>query len=214
MTANSPSPTAWLEVDRLGCVRGDRQLFSDVSFQMCAGEWLHLQGDNGTGKTSLLRILSGLSPAAQGEVRWKGQPIRDAADTYRADLLYLGHTLSLKEDLSALENLQFEAAVGGESLGPTQAQAGLAALGLQGREHLPLRVLSQGQKRRAALARLLTSQARLWVLDEPFVALDPGAVAQLVELLNRHVAQGGLVLYTSHQTVPLGGRGQHFRLSS
>ena len=214
MTVDSTPSTAWLEVDRLGCVRGDRQLFSDVSFKVSAGEWLHLQGDNGTGKTSLLRILSGLSPVAQGEVRWKGQPIHDAADSYRADLLYLGHTLSVKEDLSALENLQFEAAVSGESMDPAQAQAALAALGLQGRERLPLRVLSQGQKRRAALARLLTSRACLWVLDEPFVALDPGAVAQLVELLNRHVAQGGLVLYTSHQTVPLGGRGQHFRLSS
>ncbi len=210
----APRGTPCLEVDRLACVRGDRQLFSEVSFQLSAGEWMHLQGDNGSGKTSLLRILSGLSPAAEGEVRWRGVAIRSAADAYRADLLYLGHTLSLKEDLSALENLQLEAAVSGVSLDEARAHAALSALGLQGRERLPLRVLSQGQKRRAALARLLTSQAALWVLDEPFVALDTGAVGQLVDTLNGHVARGGLVLFTSHQTVPMDGPGHHYRLSS
>jgi len=205
---------AWLEVEGLACERGDRTLFANVSFRLAAGEWMHLQGDNGAGKTSLLRILSGLSPAAAGEVRWAGVPIQQSAEVYRAEMLYLGHTLSLKDDLSALENLQFEAAVSGEPLEVSRALQGLEALGLRGREHLPLRVLSQGQKRRAALARLLTSRARLWLLDEPFVALDPGAVTQLVDLLGRHVAQGGLVLYTSHQTVPMGGTGHHFRLSA
>ena len=204
--------TDLLQVDGLACVRGDRQLFKDVSFGLFAGEWLHLQGDNGTGKTSLMRILCGLSPAAAGEVRWAGVPIRQAAETYRTQMLYLGHTLSLKEDLSALENLQFEAAVSGEPLDLARAQEALDRLGLRGREHLPLRVLSQGQKRRVALARLLTSQARLWILDEPFVALDPGAVTQLVDLLGRHVTAGGMVLYTSHQTVPMGGSGHHYRL--
>jgi heme exporter protein A len=203
---------ALLEVDGLACVRGDRPLFANVSFGLSAGEWMHLQGDNGSGKTSLMRILCGLSPAAAGEVRWAGVPIRQSAEVYRAEMLYLGHTLSLKDDLSALENLQFEAAVSGEPLELPRALEGLAALGLRGREHLPLRVLSQGQKRRAALARLLTSRARLWLLDEPFVALDPGAVTQLVDLLGRHVAQGGMVLYTSHQTVPMGGAGHHYRL--
>lgn len=205
---------ARLDVDGLACVRGDRPLFANVSFSLCAGEWMHLQGDNGAGKTSLMRILSGLSPAAAGEVRWAGVPIRQAAEAYRTAMLYLGHTLSLKDDLSALENLQFEAAVSGEPMDQARALQGLAALGLQGREHLPLRVLSQGQKRRAALARLLTSRATLWLLDEPFVALDPGAVTQLVELLGHHVARGGMVLYTSHQTVPMGGTGHHFRLTA
>ena len=206
--------TLLLQVDRLACVRGDRELFRDVSFALSAGEWMHLQGDNGSGKTSLMRIVCGLSAAAAGEVRWAGVPIQASADTYRAEMLYLGHTLSLKEDLSALENLQFEAAVSGDSLDLARAQGALDRLGLHGREHLPLRVLSQGQKRRVALARLLTSRARLWILDEPFVALDPGAVSQLVDLLGQHVNSGGLVLYTSHQTVPLGGAGQHVRLTS
>ena len=203
-----------LDVDGLACVRGDRPLFANVSFSLSAGEWMHLQGDNGAGKTSLLRILSGLSPAAAGEVRWAGVPIRQSAEAYRAEMLYLGHTLSLKDDLSALENLQFEAAVSGEPLDEVRALQGLAALGLRGREHLPLRVLSQGQKRRAALARLLTARATLWLLDEPFVALDPGAVTQLVDLLGQHVTQGGMVLYTSHQTVPMGGTGHHYRLTA
>jgi heme exporter protein A len=203
-----------LQVDQLACVRGDRQLFSGVSFTLSAGEWMHLQGDNGAGKTSLMRILCGLSPAAAGEVRWAGVPIRQSTEAYRAEMLYLGHTLSLKEDLSALENLQFEAAVSGDVLDPARALAALDGLGLRGREHLPLRVLSQGQKRRVALARLLVSHARLWILDEPFVALDPGAVTQLVELLGRHVAGGGMVLYTSHQTVPMGGTGHQYRLTT
>ena len=203
-----------LDVQGLACERGGRALFANVSFSLCAGEWMHLQGDNGAGKTSLLRLVSGLSPASAGEVRWAGVPIRQCAEVYRAQMLYLGHTLSLKDDLSALENLQFEAAVSGEPLDEARARQGLATLGLRGREHLPLRVLSQGQKRRAALARLLTTRARLWLLDEPFVALDPGAVTQLVDLLGQHVAQGGLVLYTSHQTVPMGGTGHHYRLAA
>jgi heme exporter protein A len=203
-----------LQVDRLACVRGDLPLFADVSFGLSAGEWMHLQGDNGAGKTSLMRILCGLSPAAAGEVRWAGVPIRESAETYRAEMLYLGHTLSLKDDLSALENLQFEAAVSGEPLHPQRAQAALDSLGLRGREHLPVRVLSQGQKRRVALARLLTARARLWILDEPFVALDPAAVTLLVDLLGRHVTSGGMVLYTSHQTVPMSGSGHQYRLTS
>ena len=203
-----------LQVDQLACVRGDLPLFADVSFGLSAGEWMHLQGDNGAGKTSLMRILCGLSPAAAGEVRWAGVPIRESAETYRAEMLYLGHTLSLKDDLSALENLQFEAAVSGEPLHPQRAQAALDSLGLRGREHLPVRVLSQGQKRRVALARLLTARARLWILDEPFVALDPAAVTLLVDLLGRHVTSGGMVLYTSHQTVPMSGSGHQYRLAS
>lgn len=205
---------ARLDVQGLACERGGRALFANVSFSLCEGEWMHLQGDNGAGKTSLLRIVSGVSPAAAGEVRWDGVPTAQCAEEYRAEVLYLGHTLSLKDDLSALENLQFEAAVSGELLDEARALQALADVGLLGRAHLPLRVLSQGQKRRAALARLLTARARLWLLDEPFVALDPGAVTQLVDVLGQHVARGGLLLYTSHQTVPMGGTGHHLRLTA
>ena len=127
-------------------------------------------------------------------------------------LLYLGHAATIKEDLSALENLQTAAAVAGRPLPESTALAALRRIGLKGREDLPSRVLSQGQKRRVALARLLCSQARLWVLDEPFVALDVAAVAQLCEILDEHLARGGLLVFTSHQAVQLGGTGASLRL--
>ena len=125
------------KVQGLACERGGRALFANVSFSLCAGEWMHLQGDNGAGKTSLMRIVSGLSLAAAGEVRWDGVPTALCAEVYRAEMLYLGHTLSLKDDLSALENLQFEAAVSGESLDEARALVGHGAVPLSGRVDLP-----------------------------------------------------------------------------
>ena len=136
-------------------------------------------------------------------VRWQGQAIQQQAANYRASLFYLGHGLSLKEELTALENLQSDAAVAGRALSTEQALLALARMGLRGREHLPLRVMSQGQKRRTALARLWGSQAPLWVLDEPFVALDAKAVDGLRVLLAEHVAKGGMAMFTSHQSVSL-----------
>ena len=192
-----------LRVSHLSCSRGNKPLFADVSFALQAGQALHLEGDNGVGKTSLLRIICGLSPADAGEVCWQGKPIQQNATAFRSSLFYLGHGLSLKEELSALENLMSDAAVSGRTLSQQQALVALARMGLRGREHLPLRVMSQGQKRRTALARLLASQAPLWVLDEPFVALDAKAVDGLRGLLAEHVAHGGMVLFTSHQPVAL-----------
>ena len=192
-----------LTVSQLSCSRGNKPLFADVSFTLQAGQALHLEGDNGVGKTSLLRIVCGLSPADAGEVRWHGQAIHQQSAAYRASMFYLGHGLSLKEELTALENLLSDAAVAGRTLNREQALVALARMGLRGREHLPLRVMSQGQKRRTALARLLVSQAPLWVLDEPFVALDAKAVNGLRSLLADHVAQGGMALFTSHQPVHL-----------
>ncbi len=192
-----------LRVSNLSCSRGNKPLFADVSFELKAGQALHLEGDNGVGKTSLLRILCGLSPADAGEVCWQDKPIQQNTAAFRSSLFYLGHGLSLKEELTALENLMSDAAVSGRSLSEPQALVALARMGLRGREHLPLRVMSQGQKRRTALARLLASQAPMWVLDEPFVALDVKAVDGLRGLLVEHVANGGMVLFTSHQPVAL-----------
>ena len=192
-----------LRVSNLSCSRGNKPLFADVSFELKAGQALHLEGDNGVGKTSLLRIVCGLSPADAGEVCWQDQTIQHNAIAFRSSLFYLGHGLSLKEELTALENLMSDAAVSGRTLSEAQALVALARMGLRGREHLPLRVMSQGQKRRTALARLLASQAPLWVLDEPFVALDVKAVDGLRGLLAEHVANGGMVLFTSHQSVAL-----------
>lgn len=192
-----------LQIEQLSCTRGGKTLFAPAHFALHAGQALHLEGDNGVGKTSLLRTVCGLSPVEHGEVRWQGQRIQDDAAAFRSALFYLGHALSLKEELSAMENLLSDAAVAGRALTPVQALAALARMGLRGREHLPLRVMSQGQKRRTALARLWASQAPLWVLDEPFVALDVSAVDALRGLMASHVAQGGMVLFTSHQPVTL-----------
>ena len=192
-----------LTVSNLSCSRGNKPLFAEVNFSLQAGQAMHLEGDNGVGKTSLLRIVCGLSPADGGEVRWRDQTIQKNATSYRSSVFYLGHGLSLKEELTALENLLSDAAVSGRALSQQQALVALTKMGLRGREHLPLRVMSQGQKRRTALARLLASQAPLWVLDEPFVALDTKAVDALRGLVAEHVAQGGMALFTSHQPVAL-----------
>ena len=189
----------------LACVRGERPLFSGLDLAVDAGEWLHVRGGNGVGKTSLLRLIAGLSQPAEGEVRWDGAPIAQAGSSYRANLMFLGHQGALKEDLSALENIELAAALDGASAGPGEASVALRRFGLQGREELPVRFLSAGQKRRVLMARLLTRKARLWVLDEPFTALDTRAVDMLGTLVQEHLAGGGLAVITSHQAVPIAG---------
>jgi heme exporter protein A len=201
-------------VSNLCCSRGEKRLFSGVSFSLQHGEYLHLEGDNGVGKTSLLRIACGLSPLEQGEICWQGKSISENRDEFRSNLAYLGHQLALKEDLTPLENLLSHAAVAGRQLPLPEAKDALAQLGLRGREHLPVRVLSQGQKRRTALARLVVSTAKLWILDEPFVALDPAAQNALSEVINAHLTRQGMVLLTSHQAVSLAGQGRSYRLRS
>jgi heme exporter protein A len=201
-------------VSNLSCSRGDKRLFSGVSFTLQPGQWLHLEGDNGVGKTSLLRLACGLSALENGEITWNHQAVSKDPQTFRANLAYLGHQLALKDDLSPLENLQTDAAIVGRQLTASDAKQALAQMGLRGRENLPVRVLSQGQKRRTALARLLVSSAKLWVLDEPFVALDTMAQNALSEVINAHLAKQGMVLLTSHQAVSLGGQGFSYRLTA
>jgi heme exporter protein A len=191
----------------LTCVRGDRRLYAGLDLVVDSGEWLHVRGENGAGKTSLLRLLAGLSQPAEGEIRWCGQSIRDADSPYRQNLLFFGHHGALKEDLTAMENLAFAAAIDGADLQELSAMQALYRFGLKGREDLPVRVLSAGQKRRVMLARLVTRKAKLWVLDEPFTALDVKAVELLSVLISEHVADGGIAVLTSHQTMPIpGGR--------
>ena len=203
-----------LSVSNLSCSKGDKRLFSGVSFTLQPGQWLHLEGDNGVGKTSLLRLACGLSALEDGVISWNHQPVVQNPEAFRADLAYLGHQLALKEDLTPMENLRADAAVAGRPLKPEDALKALAQLGLRGREHLPVRVLSQGQKRRTALARLLVSPAKLWILDEPFVALDAAAQNALTQVINRHLVHQGMVLLTSHQAVSLGGVGFSYRLTA
>ena len=194
-----------LSAHGLSCVRGERRLFAQLDLAVDAGQWIHVRGENGTGKTSLLRLLAGLAHPAEGEVRWCGQSIHGSDSPYRNELLFFGHHGAVKEDLSALENLSFAAAMDGAALPEPQALAALYRVGLRGREDLPLRVLSAGQKRRVMLARLATRHAKLWVLDEPFTALDTKAVELLATLITEHLAQGGMAVLTSHQAMPLPG---------
>jgi heme exporter protein A len=187
----------------LSCVRGERALFAGLDLAVGPGEWLHVQGENGAGKTSLLRILAGLSPPAAGEIHWHGEPVKTAAEDYRRELLYLGHHGAVKEDLTPFENLTLAAQLDGNTLGEAAALTALARFGLRGREDLPVRFLSAGQKRRVLLARLAVRKAMLWILDEPFTALDVKAVEMLSSLIVEHVTRGGMAILTSHQAIPL-----------
>jgi heme exporter protein A len=184
-------------------MRGDRRLFDDLSFSLHSGQLLHLKGHNGSGKTTLLRILAGLLHAEAGEILWNGASIRRARQEYHAELLYLGHLNGLKGDLSAVENLRIDAAIRGNPLGEEEAWQVLRDIGLRGHEDLPSKYLSQGQKRRVALARLWISHAALWILDEPFSALDVAAVDELQAVIRRHLERSGMVIVTTHQAVAL-----------
>ena len=196
--------TALLELQDLGCTRGDRQLFSGLGARLGASQWLRVQGNNGAGKTSLLRMVCGLMPPAHGAVLWRREPIIRLREEFGRELLYLGHAAALKNDLSAIENLQAAGALGGRTPKADEAAEALEAAGLGAQLDLPARVLSQGQRRRVALARLaLPAPAALWVLDEPFNALDASACAWLTGLLNRHLKQGGVAVLTSHQSIAL-----------
>jgi len=190
-----------LEADNLACVRGDRRLFAHVGFRLDGGELLYLQGRNGAGKTSLLRMLIGLLPPEDGEIRWRGTNIRKHGDEFRSELCYLGHLNAIKEELTPLENLLTAAHLAGESLSEDDALDALEQVGLAGREDLACKYLSQGQKRRVALARLVKERRALWILDEPFVALDVAAVDWLAGIISAHLQRGGLAVMTTHQPV-------------
>jgi heme exporter protein A len=189
----------------LACVRGERPLFSGIDLAVDGGDWLHVRGANGVGKTSLLRLLTGLAQPSKGQIRWHDQPIAACAAAYRNALLYLGHLGALKDDLTALENIELAGALDGSPPARTEVASALHRFGLQGREELPVRFLSAGQKRRVLLARLVTRKARLWVLDEPFTALDAKAVTMLSGVIAEHLAGGGMAVITSHQPITVAG---------
>ena len=196
--------TALLNAQGLACTRGNQRLFSDINLQLGAGQWLYLQGENGAGKTSLLRILAGLTLPTEGDVFWQDSPIGKQRSQYHQDLLYIGHHAGLKEDLTLTENLRAQLAIDGIQASAAAIRDALTHMGLGKRQHLPARVLSAGQKRRGLLARALLRPAKLWILDEPFNALDVKAIADVQNLLKAHLANGGLLVLTSHQTPDLG----------
>jgi heme exporter protein A len=193
-----------LTLSKLGCIKGGRQLFKDVDCSLHAGHWLYVAGANGVGKTSLLRMLCGLAPIEAGDILWNQQSIQSQRETYRQDLCYLGHLNALQESMSVQENLLFTSALGGVAVDRPHMLDVLARFGLRGCSQQLVRHLSQGQKRRVALSRLVLSQARLWVLDEPYVAMDDGGIRMLAELISSHLDGGGLVVLTSHQKVAVG----------
>lgn len=191
------------EALNLSCVRDERTLFSGLNFTIEPGEMVQIEGRNGAGKTSLLRILAGLSSPDAGEVRWQGVNTRRQRDVFHQQLLYLGHQPGIKSVLTAFENLAFYLSVNRQSVkGKADADAIYQALenvGLLGYEDVTVAQMSAGQQRRVALARLWLSDAPLWILDEPLTAIDKEGVATLIALFEQHTQQGGMVLLTTHQ---------------
>lgn len=194
-----------LTVHDLACARGERLLFKAMNFSLNAGELLLVQGGNGQGKTSLLRLLTGLARPEEGEVRWRGEPIRRVSEVYHAEMCYLGHANGVKDDLNPVENLRFADGLQGRAFDQLRAIATLERLGLTRCLDLPCRVLSFGQRRRVALAALLLAGAKLWILDEPLTGLDVHAVALMEGLIRDHLTAGGMVVATTHQTLNLAG---------
>ncbi|MCG6887852.1 MAG: cytochrome c biogenesis heme-transporting ATPase CcmA [Proteobacteria bacterium] len=192
-----------LEVINLECTRGDRRLIHGLAFVLEAGELLHLNGHNGSGKTTLMRTICGLIAPTCGEVRWGGHNIREIRDTFNQELVYIGHKNALKADLTGTENLRLACQLDGLAVSDRLARDALERIGLRGHDDLPCRVLSQGQQRRVTLARLLLNPAPLWILDEPFTALDQAAVTLLQSVIQRHLDTGGMVVLTTHQEVAL-----------
>lgn len=190
-----------LDAVALTCIKRDRTLFEGLSFSANAGELVYLRGPNGAGKTSLLRILTGLSAPCGGDVFFNQKNIKTAPSEFNAQLLYLGHKSGINGALSALDNLSFWMAQHGVNQPLETLLSVLATLGLVGLEDVPVRFLSAGQQRRVALSRLWLKKAQVWILDEPFTALDVGGIALLESAFKAHVSHGGIVIATSHQAL-------------
>lgn len=187
----------------LGCVRGYRRLFEHLELHLHPGEILLVEGQNGAGKTSLLRLLCGLALPTEGEVYWQGEPLLQCRAEFHQALLYLGHQPGVKLELSPRENLRFLASLQGLQPDPDDLDEILDTVGLYGFETIPARALSAGQRRRIALARLWFAKQTLWILDEPFTAIDRTGVGRLETRLMAHAAQGGMAVLTSHQALSL-----------
>lgn len=188
-----------LEVKNLTAIRDERILFESLSFEIHAGELVQIEGRNGTGKTTLLRIIAGLGECECGEILWQRSKIQSDRESYHQDLLFLGHQTGIKRELTALENLRFYLAVHQQTVDEHAIFEALAKVGLAGREDVPVAQLSAGQQRRVALARLWLSKKSLWILDEPLTAIDKQGVSVLEALFLSHAQQGGIVILTTHQ---------------
>jgi len=194
-----------LQINALTCRRGGRLVFDRLSFGLGEGELLALVGRNGSGKTTLLRALAGLMPAEAGTIRWQGAEIADDPDTWRSKLAWLGHLEGLKGDLTVTENLIVAERLRGVKF-VDRLDGALLAFDLEGLAARPVRTLSAGQRRRAALARVVLSAAPLWLLDEPLNALDASAQQAFRDALKTHLAAGGLAIAATHAELGVAGR--------
>jgi heme exporter protein A len=199
-TATSRAEPA-LQGQDLSCIRQDRVLFTQLSVQLCYGQLLQIQGKNGAGKSSLLRILAGLAQPDDGQLYYQAKPLAQSLPAYCANLCYIGHQSGVHEQLTALENLSFWRAAA--ELEPADDWALLADLGLAGLEDVPCRMLSAGQQRRVSLARLWLTKSLIWILDEPFTALDQSAIGLLQQHMLQHLNKGGAIILTTHQNLTL-----------
>jgi len=189
-----------LEVKQLTAIRDERILFESLSFAIGSGELVQIEGRNGTGKTTLLRIVAGLGERDDGEIFWNEENIESNRDSYHQDLLFLGHQTGVKRELTAYENLRFYISVhNNQSVDKETIYQALVKVGLAGREDVPVAQLSAGQQRRVALARLWLSDHKLWILDEPLTAIDKQGVKVLEALFLNHAEKGGIVVLTTHQ---------------
>jgi len=205
-TARDICVNPMLQARQIACTRGNRRLFHDLSFRLEARQALHVRGENGSGKTSMLRMIAGLSPVETGEVCWNDERIARRGEDYRRDLVFLGHGNGLKDDLSAVENLDHALALAGSRPGHAALRAALAQQGLGAVADLPVKLLSQGQKRRVALVRLdFSADKLLWILDEPFSALDAASTGRVGKVVAAHLQGGGVVLFTTHQEAAFPG---------
>lgn len=192
-------PSALLSASNLTCIREDRLLFDQLSIDINAGDIVQIEGPNGSGKTSLLRILVGLSQPYEGDVLFNNQLIRQSREEFHQHLLYLGHLPGVKGEMNAQENLSFNLALQGLTTLNDDIKQTLAAVNLSGFEDSLASHLSAGQHRRISLARLYKSTARIWILDEPFTAIDKQGVYDLEQLFKKHINQGGCIILTTHQ---------------
>lgn len=199
------------EAVALECVRGDRLLFSDLSLALQPGQLLHIEGTNGSGKTSLLRILCGLAAPSGGEVRWQGRAIHKIRQVFMNEVAYIGHNHGVKGDLTPLENVRIACHLGRVN-DKVSIEEALYKVGLGDFYDVPARTLSAGQRRRVALSCLLATHSRLWVLDEPLTALDIKGVGLVEEMLSEHLLHGGMAVVTTHHPLSV-GHGHMIRMS-
>jgi heme exporter protein A len=195
-----------LEACRLECVRGHRRLFRNLSFSMRPGDCFELRGPNGSGKTSLLRMLCGLLPPTSGAILWHGEPITRLREAYLSSVTYVGHRCAVKDELTTLENLRVSSALSGVELSRAEARDVLGRMSLGEQENLQARHLSEGQRRRLALTRLVVCRSSLWLLDEVLTSLDEAAACSVTSLVDGHISRGGMAVIATHQELKLGAR--------